>query len=164
MDAMELALALRATGLSEAIRYYPWLWPVCETLHFIGLALLVGIVGLLDIRLLGAMKRVPIAAFRDLLPYGILGFGINLITGVIFIVGAPDQYVNNIAFYYKLLFLVVAGANALYFETTQGKRLLAMPAGEATPRAFKIAGAVSLASWFMVLYWGRMLPFVGNAF
>ena len=54
--------------------------------------------------------------------------------------------------------------NVAIFETTQGKRMLALTAGARTPRSFKIAGAVSMASWFLVLYFGRMLPFIGDAF
>jgi hypothetical protein len=52
----------------------------------------------------------------------------------------------------------------LYFETTHGQRALTIAPDEPMPTAFKIAGAISLASWFMVLYWGRMLPYIGNAF
>jgi hypothetical protein len=54
--------------------------------------------------------------------------------------------------------------NIAVFETTQGKRMLALAAGENTPASFKVAGAVSIGSWFLVLYFGRMLPFIGNAF
>jgi hypothetical protein len=164
MNAAHLIAALKTTALSEAVRGYPWIWPTCETLHFVGLSLLVGVVGLLDLRLLGFIKRVPLSALRALLPYGIAGFAINLITGALFFIGAPEQYTKNIAFYYKLLFLVVAGVNALYFEWTQGRHLTEIDEGDASPIPFRIAGAVSLLSWFMVLYWGRMLPFVGNAF
>ena len=164
MNTAHLITALKATSLSEAVRFYPWVWPICEMLHFVGLSLLIGVVGLLDLRLIGFMKRVPVVTLRALLPYGLAGFAINLVTGLIFFIGAPDQYVSNVAFYYKLGFLALAGANALFFETTQGHRLTEIDANGITPTAFRIAGAVSILSWFMVLYWGRMLPFVGNAF
>ena len=164
MNMADFVSTLKATSLSEAVRYYPWVWPISETFHFIGLSLLLGAIGILDLRLLGVMKRVPVTTLRGLLPWGIVGFAINLVTGLIFFIGAPDQYLSNIAFYYKLAFLALAGANALYFETTQGHKLLQTEAGGAAPPAFRIAGAISLLSWFMVLYWGRMLPFVGNAF
>jgi hypothetical protein len=164
MELAQIVAWLKTTQISEATRYYPWVWPICETLHFIGLSLLVGVIGLLDVRLLGFFRRVPIAALRKLLPYGIVGFVVNLITGVIFVIGAPEQYIHNVAFYYKLLFLLVAGANALLFELLHGRRLAMLTREAATPAAFKLAGAVSLLSWFMVLYWGRMLPFIGDAF
>ena len=60
--------------------------------------------------------------------------------------------------------LVLAGLNAMFFETAVGARTMNLGAGEDTPRSAKIVGAVSLVSWLGVLYWGRMLPFIGNAF
>jgi hypothetical protein len=81
-----------------------------------------------------------------------------------FFIGAPDQYIANPAWYYKLLFLGIAGLNVLYFETTHAKGALEIGAGVDTPAAFKVIGSVSILSWFIVLYWGRMLPFIGNAF
>lgn len=155
---------LKATTLSAWMTNSQWLWPICETIHFIGLSLLVGIIGLLDFRLLGFMRSIPLSSLRKLLPVGIAGFVLNLVTGVMFFVGAPNQYMFNVSWWMKVLFLAVAGLNAMYFETTQGLRALAIPAGEPMPRAFKVAGGVSLFAWFMVIYWGRMLPFIGNAF
>lgn len=155
---------MRATAVSEWVRMSPVTWPLLETLHFVGMCLLLGVIGLLDFRLLGFLRSLEMAQMRRLLPWGIAGFLLNLVSGVLFFVGAPDQYMRNAAFYLKLLFLVVAGVNALYFETHSGQRALAMGKVEDTPMAFKVAGAVSLFSWFMVLYWGRMLPFIGNAF
>lgn len=155
---------LHETAPSQWVRYWPWTWAIGETLHFIGLSLLVGIVGLLDLRLLGVLPRIPLQALRPLLPYGIAGFVINAITGVMFFVGTPEQYVTNVAFGMKMLFVGISGLNVLYFERTQRDRLLAIGPDDPMPRAFKVAGAVSLACWFLVLYWGRMLPYVGNAF
>jgi PhzF family phenazine biosynthesis protein len=59
--------------------------------------------------------------------------------------------------------LAHAGVNMLLFETTHRSRLDAMGTGD-TPPSFKVIGGVSLVSWLMVIYWGRMLPFIGNAF
>ena len=59
---------------------------------------------------------------------------------------------------------VLAGLNAIFFEATLGARTMKLDAGDDTPRSAKIVGAVSLVSWLGVLYWGRMLPFIGNAF
>jgi hypothetical protein len=159
-----IVTTLKATTVSHWMIQSPWLWPLCETLHFVGLALLVGTVGMLDLRLLGRLRHLSFATVHSLVPWGIAGFAINLVTGMLFFVGAPDQYISNIAWWYKLAFLAIAGLNVLYFETTQAKRALAIGSGDDTPRAFKIIGTVSIVSWFMVLYWGRMLPFIGTAF
>ena len=155
---------LKSTALSDAMTQLPWLWPLCETLHFIGLALLVGAAGLFDLRLLGLLKRIPPSAAMQMRPWAALGVAINLITGLMFFVGAPDQYLWNPAWWGKLLFLAIAIANVAFFETKHGRTMLEMSADAATPLSFKIAGAVSLISWLAVLYFGRMLPFIGQAF
>ncbi len=159
-----IVTTLKATSVSQLMIQLSWLWPLCETLHFVGLTLLVGIVGLLDLRLLGFLRRLPLSAVQRLIPWAIAGFVINLVTGLLFFVGAPDQYIDNVAWWFKVLFLAVAGANMLFFEMTQRARALRVGVGDDTPATFKAIGAVSLLSWFMVLYWGRMLPFVGTAF
>ena len=159
-----LVVWLKATPVSEAMRTSQFIWPICETLHFIGLALLIGGAGLIDLRLMGFLKSVSVSAVMQVRKWAALGIAINVITGVLFFVGAPDQYIENPAWYGKLLFLAVAIVNVVIFETTQGDRMLRLPPGEKTPISFKLAGAVSMGSWLLVLYFGRMLPFLGNAF
>ena len=143
----ELVIWLRATALSEWVRGDPWVWPALETVHFVGMCLLMGIIGLLDFRLLGFLKRVPVPALRQLLPWGIAGFVLNLVSGVLFFVGAPDQYIRNPAFYAKMIFLVIAGLNALAFETRWGSRVMEMEEFEVPPASFKVAGVLSIFSW-----------------
>ena len=155
---------LQATRLSQAIVFHTWIWPAAETIHFIGLALIIGIVGFFDLRLIGFFKRIPVSAVRDLMPFAIAGFMLNAVTGVTFLIGHPEQYAYNIAWWYKVGSLAVAGLNAAVFELA-GIGALTGPlgAGDDTPLLAKAIGAVSIAAWFSVLYWGRVLPFVGNA-
>jgi hypothetical protein len=155
---------LKGTALSQLVVNSPWMWPACETLHFIGLALVIGIAGLFDLRLMGFMKGVPVAAIMQMRPWAALGVVINLVTGVVFFVTAPDQYIWNTAWWAKVFFLAVAILNIAFFETRHGRELLTMAPGARTPTSFKIAGAVSIVSWLGVLYFGRMLAFIGNAF
>jgi hypothetical protein len=155
---------LESTTLSQGIVHYPWIWPICEIIHFVGLTLVIGIAGFFDLRLMGFMKRVPVSAARDLMPLAMAGFLLNLTTGAMFFIGTPHQYVGNVAWWAKVFFLTLAGLNAVLFEKIVGARTMECGAGDDTPRSAKIVGAVSLVSWLGVLYWGRMLPFVGNAF
>src|SRR6267154_2035210 len=100
-----LANALHATTLSWAVNGgVPWIWPACETLHFIGLALLMGCVGVLDLRMLGLAKGLELKPLQRLIPWGVGGFALNLVTGALFFIGNPYQYIRNIAFGYKMLF------------------------------------------------------------
>jgi hypothetical protein len=155
---------VQSTALSQAIVLKIWVWPAAETIHFVGLALVLGIVGFLDLRLIGAFPRVPIAAVRDLVPFAVIGFVLNLTTGVIFLIGHPEQYAHNLAWWLKVGCLALAGVNAAVFEWSVGPRVAALGPNDPTPMAARCIGVVSLCSWLGVLYWGRMLPFVGNAF
>jgi len=162
---MDAAVAwIQATRLSQGIVSSLWVWPACETIHFIGLALVVGIVGFFDLRLMGAFKRIPLAAARSLMPFAVFGFLCNLTTGVTFLIGHPEQYVHNVAWWAKVSFLAIAGLNALVFERTLAPDLLEQGDLEDTPIGAKAVGFVSLVAWIGVLYWGRMLPFIGGAF
>ena len=157
---------LHGTRLSWAVAGgIPWIWPLCETLHFMGLALLIGVVGVLDLRMLGMAKELPLRPLQRLLPWSILGFAINLITGFLFFAGDPTQYIHNVAFGMKLLFIGLAGVNVmLFYVTGLSRRVDRVGAGEDAPLAAKLAAAASLLLWIGVMYWGRMLPFIGNAF
>jgi hypothetical protein len=156
---------LEATSVSRAITYYSWIWPTCETLHFMGLALLIGNVGVLDLRLLGALKRLPVAPLNRLIRWGVLGFVVNLLTGLVFFVGAPSQYVANIAFAFKLIFMALAAVNLAVFNLSGIARIVdALGPGDDAPASAKIIAGTSLFLWVGVMFWGRMLPFIGNAF
>ena len=142
-----------------------WAWPAAEVVHFLGFSLSIGVLLAVNLRILGVMRRVPFADVHRLLPWGMLGFGANLITGMFFFVGQSGQYTSSAPFYWKVVFLVIAGANFLYL-TVFGKPWHA-EAGEATFDAGpgdKAMAILSMASWLGVLYAGRMLPFLGKAF
>ena len=69
-----------------------------ESLHFIGMSVLIGTIGLFDLRLLGFARGVPYAALHRLIPVGIAAYTLNLLTGICFLSGTPDQYLFNPAF------------------------------------------------------------------
>jgi len=151
---------LNGTWLHDFATHYPWVWPTMETIHFLALGLLVGTIGVLDLRLLGAAKRLPLAPLQQLVPWGVAAFVVNLVTGVVFLAGAPYQYIYNFAFQMKVLFMLAAGVNILvFYGGGVARRTFAVAAGDAVPMAGRIAGAVSLFVWIGVMYWGRMLTF-----
>jgi hypothetical protein len=155
---------LEATALSRVIVQTQWTWPICETLHFIGLALLIGTVGLADLRMLGMARAVHFEGLHRLIRWGIAGFVICVITGTVFFIGAPFQYVHNVIFQLKLLFILLAGINALVFEFKVLPTMGNLGPGEAAPPAAKVIAASSLFLWVGVMFLGRMLPFLGEAF
>src|ERR1700689_3088502 len=150
-----LALTVR-----DFVTNTPWMWPTCETLHFVGLSLLVGVVFVVDLRVLGIMKGVSFAYLHRLLPWAALGFGLNVLTGMLFFVGIPGQYTKNPAFYWKIGLAMLAGLNALYFTVLDEPWSLGP--GEDAPLTAKFAAASAMVLWVGVMYYGSMLPFLGN--
>jgi hypothetical protein len=150
---------LHDTSIGEFMRVSRWAWPVCESLHFIGMSVLVGVVGLFDLRLLGLARGVPIAAFHRLIPLAVAAFVMNALTGVSFLAATPDQYLFNAAFRFKVLFFLIAGLNVLVFYTASFRSLLSRAPGEGPPLPARVAGAVSLCAWIGVMAAGRLLTF-----
>jgi hypothetical protein len=136
-----------------------WGWPMAESIHFLGLSMLVGCVGMFDLRLLGMAKRIPIAALHRLIPWGLFGFAINVTTGSLFLLTEPDQYIYNPSFQFKVMFIAIAGINALMFYKTSWGRATADNAIPDAPKAAKVAAVISLSVWISVIVCGRLLTF-----
>jgi hypothetical protein len=151
------------TAISMYMVNSPWAWPAAETVHFLGLSLSFGVLLAVNLRILGVMRRVPFSDVHRLLPWGMLGFGANLITGMLFFIGQPSQYIDSAPFYWKVVFLMIAGANFLYL-TVFKKAWTADADGWDASLADKAMAVSSLFAWLAVLYGGRMLPFIGHAF
>jgi uncharacterized membrane protein len=155
---------LLTTRLSAFVTGRPWVWPASETLHFIGLCLLVGAVGVIDLRMLGVARRIPFAPLFRLVRWAVLGFVINLVTGILFFAGHPEQYIHNGAFQLKMVLVLLAGLNVVLFNLTVFRKTAVLGAGESAPPGAQVVAAVSLFLWFGVMYLGRMLPYIGNSF
>jgi hypothetical protein len=157
-----------ASGFPHWVNTHSAAWPVGETLHFLGLCLLIGAVGIFDLRLMGVAKAMPFAPLKRLLPWGVFGFVICMLTGIGFVLGnafAPGEYVRNVAFIWKIGFILFAGLNLLVFHASGlAQRVERLGPGEAAPVPARIIGACSLASWMAVIFFGRFLPVLGDAF
>src|SRR5689334_7889499 len=151
----DFALWLESTSLSKALFDITWLWPLCESLHFLGLAVLIGGAGLLDLRLMGAFRGVSLRDIKAFMPFAIGGFVVNATTGALFLIMQPHLYVTSAVWWFKMSFIVLAGLNAALFETRLSRSALALdPSADTTP-TMKLVGGLSLFSWFAVLYCGR---------
>src|SRR5262249_6010917 len=132
-----------------------WVWPSCESLHFVGLCLLFTVVLLVDLRMLGVAKSMSFAALYQLLPLGMLGFALNLTTGMAFFLGAPEQYTKNAVFYWKIVFVVLGAINVLYFMLMD--EAWTVGPGDDAPRNAKLVAASAIFVWVGVLFFGHML-------
>ena len=150
-----------AGRISDYLVNSPWAWPAAETVHFLGMSLSLGVLLAVNLRILGVMPRVAFADVHRLLPWALLGFGANLITGMLFFVALPAQYIQNVPFYWKVGLLLIAGANFLYLTVfTKAWSTTGLRANLAD----KAMAIGSIVAWLGVLYAGRMLPYLGNAF
>lgn len=160
----------RTTNLAAFVRSPGglWIWPMAETIHFMGLSLLIGAIGILDLRLIGVGRGLSIAHVKKLVPWGVLGFAMCVVTGIMFLIGNLDTnqvYLTNPAFKWKVVFLGLAGINVALFELTGLSRKVNGLAPDApTPVAARLTGAASLMLWIGVIVWGRFLPTLGDAF
>jgi hypothetical protein len=141
---------------------HSWVWPACETLHFVGLCLLFGVVLVLNLRMLGlAKKTLSFAALYQLLPLGMLGFGLNLVTGMMFFVATPEQY-TGFLFFLKMALVVAGALNLLFFML-----LVSPPSigdGDDAGVWTKVMAASAIIIWTAVVFCGHMLPWLGNSF
>jgi uncharacterized membrane protein len=153
-----------ARNMSSAFKSLTWGWAAAETVHFIGLCLIMGVTLLLNLRLLGLFKGASFASLHRYLPWAIMGFAVNTITGMLFFASSPANYVpaSIELLLYKLLFILLAGANALYFTVLDDA--WAVGAGDAAPGRVKFMAGAAIFLWLAVIYCGSMLPFIGGAF
>lgn len=144
------------------VNFLPWSWPVAETLHFFGLCLMLGALIVIDLRMIGFNRSIPALSVHDLLFFVFLGFGINLITGILFFVGDPHRYAVNIAFQIKMALVVLAGINAFYYQVKIAPDMETWTEETVSPVNAKVVGATSLLLWFGVLIYGRLIPYIGT--
>lgn len=153
---------MESTPINEVVMYYRWSWPALEALHFLGLCLLIGSILVMDLRLIGFQRTIPLRAVHKLMPFAIAGFSINLLTGVGFLFGDPKLYAINYAFWVKMSLVLLAGINFLYYLFRVEPALAHLGPHDATPAQAKLVGGASLFFWFGVLLYGRLLPYLGT--
>lgn len=142
------------------IKESPWAFPTIESFHVIAAALVVGTIVIVDLRLLGLAStgRAFSELSRDVLPWTWVAFAIAALTGALMFVSQPVDYFGNTAFRIKLALLVCAGINMVIFHFVT-QRGIATWDQAAAPPAGRIAGALSIAFWVVVVFFGRQIGF-----
>ena len=155
MDAASLCHWLEQTAVGTSLRESLWLFPAVETVHLLGMALLVGTTMAFDLRLLGFALRERDAeeVGRRLLPWAWVGLVVQILTGMMLFASEAVKLYGNTAFRLKMVLLVFAGVNALLFHWTGTGS-----ARNAVGR--KLAACVSLLLWLGIVTAGRFIGFV----
>jgi len=140
---------------------HPWVWPICEVFHFVGLCLLFGVTLLVNLRLAGFISGFPLADLNRLLPWAVAGLGINIVTGMLFFLAAPDQYTQNSTFTWKMGLVLLGGLSLLYptmFDEEPDSAFDILHAAMTR----RLIGVCSLVIWIAVIFFGRFLPYLGT--
>lgn len=150
---------LESSWLNAVVTAIPWGFPIAEALHFVGLAILIGALALIDLRMLGFARGMPVKAFHQLLPWAWYGFALNAITGIYFFLTQPSFYYPNVAFRVKLILIALAGANALWFELSVKRKLDSWSDDADLPSQAKLMASSSLVLWVAVICFGRFIMY-----
>jgi hypothetical protein len=155
-----LAAALQASGLSEALRASVWLYPLVNTGHVVGIALLFGAIVPLDLRLIGAFRAVPLKPLATtLVPMAMAGLLLALSTGALLFVTRPLDYVVEPLFGIKLALLAAAVLNALWLRLDPHWPHLGAAPGAPHHRRWRLHGVLSVLLWLGVITAGRLIGY-----
>lgn len=159
MTVDDLLTWMNESAAAQFVIDNAWVFPALETLHFVGLILLVGSLYVVDLRFIGLAPRIPLRSVVALLPISVAGFMINLSTGILFLFADPFRYYPNFAFRLKMLIVVVAGVNALWFKFALDWQALPDSPGFNPRPAIRWIAGLSLLLWTSVIILGRMIPY-----
>jgi hypothetical protein len=148
---------LNESPLSTYLRQSDLAFPLTEAVHLIGLGFSVGIVLWIDLRLTGvALRREPVSSIvARLEPWAIRGFAIMIISGVLLFLSKPEAYSTVTAFRIKLVLLVFAGLNVLFFHWVVLPNVARWDENRTIPWQARFVGGASIVLWVVIAILGR---------
>jgi hypothetical protein len=147
--------------VSIAIRESLWVYPVIETAHVLGMCLFLGLVAMMDLRLVGAtMRTVPMSEVQQrLFPWQMAGLAIMVSSGLLLVLSEPLRFYGNPFFQVKVVLLILAVVNATTFHLTVYRRVAEWDTQPVPPMPARLAGASSLLLWAGIVTAGRMIAY-----
>lgn len=137
----------------KGIELSSWAYPVLEIVHIIGIAMLLGNLVLLELRVFGSGKNLPVADLARLsLGLALLGFSLAAMSGGLMFATRPAELLSNRAFTLKMVLLFTAACNAGWFHARQSLEKL-----DFTARALMV---VSTLIWVAVVACGRWIAYL----
>jgi hypothetical protein len=157
MDLLPFFHWLGGTAVANAINDSEWLFPIIESIHITGLAILIGTIAITDFRLLGlALRGRPVSQLaRDLRHWTYAGIAIMLTTGPLMLSAEPERGYGNPAFTFKMSCLLLA----LGTHFTIHRRATASDQAPDGTLGGKLAASLSLLLWTCVIFGGRAIAF-----
>jgi hypothetical protein len=160
----DFLLAAEHSSLGAAMRGElggEWLFPIVETLHVISLAMVFGSIVMVDLRLVGTASRNSAVSklSAEVLPYTWVAFICAAVTGTLLFVSKAHVYFYNLQFQLKFLCMFLAAVNMAVFHFGAYRHVLEWDERHPPPRAARLAGALSIALWIGVIFFGRWIGF-----
>jgi hypothetical protein len=149
---------IEASALADWVRMSTLGYPSMITLHAIGMAVMVGLSLLLDLRLLGKFDGIPPVALQRFLGVAWVGFGINLLSGSALFTAQATMYIVDPIFMSKM-FLVFAGAATAAILQPQLAKAGSWPNGIA-PGSTRAIAALSIVFWLTAITLGRLTAYL----
>jgi hypothetical protein len=161
MDLHDIVMAVGNSGLGEWMRTNVRAMPVVEALHVMAAATVMGTVLVVDLRLLGLpnLKRAVTRVSGEMLRFTWAAFALAVITGVMMFAANANTYYGNTAFRIKLLALAAAGVNMALFHFGAFRSVAQWDQNQVSPRAAKVAAALSILLWVGVIFVARWIGF-----
>ena len=156
--------ALEASALGQALRESSWLYPALQIAHLWGVALLFGSIVVLDLRLLGLGRRIPVKALAaHVMPWSAASFILIVPSGLAMFAAYASELIDSPVFVAKMCLIMAAGVNAAAFHAITFRTVDVWDSEEMRklppPPSARLAGAVSLAIWASVIACGRLLAY-----
>ena len=170
-----MSLYPEPTNIWESIEYSQlgitiaestWMFPTLETIHVIALTTVLGMIAIVDLRLVGVSSRALAVTklSKDTLPWVWGAFILAAITGSLLFISKATSYVVNPYFLWKLVMLSLAGMNMMYFHFFTYRTVEHWDLDPSVPIGAKVAGALSLVFWLAVVFFGRAIGFTLGIF
>jgi hypothetical protein len=156
--------ALEASGLGQAMRESPWLYPVVEIVHIVGIGLLFGSIAILDFRLLGFSKSISVRKLAGhVLPWTATAFLLIVPSGLMMFIAYASDFISSSVFAVKMCLIMAAGVNGALFHTTVFPSVEVWDSEEmrklGPPPSARACAAASLVIWISVIACGRLLAY-----
>ena len=153
--------SVQAMPSSLAIRESIYLYPVIESVHVLSMCLFLGLVTMMDLRLVSAtLRSAPLTDVQyRLFPWQMAGFALMLVSGVLLVFTEPLRFYSNIFFQVKMVLLLLAGLNMWVFHTGVYRRVAEWDHREVFPGSARVAGALSMVLFSGVVVCGRMIAY-----
>jgi hypothetical protein len=146
-----------STGLHESFYMYNWI----ESTHVMFLMLSLGMLLLIDLRMLGwIMPNVPASRIASRLGWPMaIGFSVMVITGVLLFIAIPVRTTQSIWFRIKFIMLIAAAINAFLFHRHLNASVATWDTAPVPPTRTRVAAATSLCLWAVIVTCGRFIAY-----